>query len=588
MPTIPRNSLRWRLPTLITGLLLAALAVFGALAYSSARRVTTAAAFARLTSVAQQFAQLLGTSAQTRLREVAAVADNPALRAALHARSTAGDAAVRTALRPLGAGAQMRAVELRDSAGHTVVALDQPAALRGATPLPAKPAVLPFFARDDSVFYEVSAPVREGDRVIGYVVELHRLLTNGQNVQSLTSLVGSGSIMLIGNADGALWTDFQRPVHRSAIPTEGTEYTHDSARWLAASAAMRAAPWAIALEFPRDQVLAPVRSLVERLALVGVLVLAIGIVATWWLSRRITLPLGALTQAAEAIAGGTLSAEPPVIERADEIGRLGRSFSRMAESVRDAHDNLERQIAERTAELEHTVVQLRDAQDELVRKERLAILGQLSSGVGHELRNPLGVMTNAIYYLNATLTDAPPKVKEYLDILRTQVTLSERIVSDLLDFARVKPPQRMPVHLSDLLDLQLDRMAVPDSVRVERDIPPNLPLANVDPVQIGQVVLNLLTNAVQAMDGSGVLTLRAQATDGRVSLQVTDSGPGIPPENLGKIFEPLFTTKARGIGLGLSVSRTLARANDGEITAANGPGRGATFSLELPAQAHRA
>jgi len=101
-------------------------------------------------------------------------------------------------------------------------------------------------------------------------------------------------------------------------------------------------------------------------------------------------------------------------------------------------------------------------------------------------------------------------------------------------------------------------------------------------VQIGQVVFNLLTNAVQAMDGAGRIVIRARRENGSVHYEVADNGPGIAPENLGKIFEPLFTTKARGIGLGLAVSRTLARANDGDLTVTSAAGQGATFHLKLP------
>ena len=120
-------------------------------------------------------------------------------------------------------------------------------------------------------------------------------------------------------------------------------------------------------------------------------------------------------------------------------------------------------------------------------------------------------------------------------------------------------------------------------VRFDVDLPDELPPVDVDPVQIGQIVYNLLTNAVQAIGRNGTITLRAGAGDGSVALRVTDSGPGIPPELRDRIFEPLFTTKARGIGLGLAVSRSLARANGGDVVAESMPGAGATFSVAMPA-----
>jgi signal transduction histidine kinase len=193
-------------------------------------------------------------------------------------------------------------------------------------------------------------------------------------------------------------------------------------------------------------------------------------------------------------------------------------------------------------------------------------------------------MTNAVYYLEAVLTHSPDSVQEYLGILRTQIGLSEKIISDLLDYARVKPPQREHVSLEQLVQEQRGRVLPHDGVRVVTDFPADLEQVYIDRVQVGQIVLNLLTNAIQAMpDEGGTLTLRGRgvATDW-VVLDVEDTGSGIAPEAQEKVFEPLFTTKARGIGLGLAVSRGLAQANGGALTLVSTIGRGTTFSLRLP------
>src|SRR4029077_8149691 len=184
----------------------------------------------------------------------------------------------------------------------------------------------------------------------------------------------------------------------------------------------------------------------------------------------------------------------------DELGVLGDSFNNMAHVIEDSHHELEVRVAERTGELEAALGELRETQESLVRKEKLAMLGLLAGGVGHELRNPLGVMTNAIYYLGAVLKDAPAEIREYLDILRTQIKLSEKIVGDLLDFARIKPPKYESVSVRQIVDEQLERAGPLEGVNVKHDFPPELPLVRVDRVQIGQVVLNLITNALQAMN----------------------------------------------------------------------------------------
>jgi len=255
----------------------------------------------------------------------------------------------------------------------------------------------------------------------------------------------------------------------------------------------------------------------------------------------------------------------------------------MAREVRDSRHRLEHEAAERTRELRAALDQLATAQEAFARREKLAVLGQLAGGVGHELRNPLGVMSNAIYYLDAIQPDAPENVRNYLNLLRQQVELSTKIINDLLDFSRVAPAQRRAVELAAIVDEQLARIPAMPGVRFDVDLPDELPPVDVDPVQIGQIVYNLLTNAVQAIGRNGTITLRAGAGDGSVALRVTDSGPGIPPELRDRIFEPLFTTKARGIGLGLAVSRSLARANGGDVVAESMPGAGATFSVAMPA-----
>jgi signal transduction histidine kinase len=210
------------------------------------------------------------------------------------------------------------------------------------------------------------------------------------------------------------------------------------------------------------------------------------------------------------------------------------------------------------------------------------MLGQLASGVGHELRNPLGVMANAVYYLEMVQENPPADVQEYHGILRSQIGLAEKIVGDLLDFSRVRPPRRDVVAAADLVEAQRARLAVPPGVTVRADVPGDLPVVSVDAVQIGQILFNLLVNAVQVLEGrGGTVTIGVTAGESHLALHVADDGPGVPPELRAKIFEPLFTTKARGIGLGLAVSRSLAEANGGALTL-DDRGDGARFTLTLP------
>jgi PAS domain S-box-containing protein len=245
-------------------------------------------------------------------------------------------------------------------------------------------------------------------------------------------------------------------------------------------------------------------------------------------------------------------------------------------ALKEYSERLEEMVEERTQEL-------RDAQETLVRQEKLAVLGQLAGGVGHELRNPLGAISNAVYFLNMVLEEPAPEVKETLEILEKEVTTSEKIITDLLDFARAKAPTRRKVNVNHVVQKAVSRIAVPDNVEVVSQLDETLPIILADPDQLGQVFGNIALNAVQAMPEGGRLVVKTGVVSPEwVAVSFTDTGVGIPEENLDKLFEPLFTTKAKGIGLGMAVTRTLVEGHEGTIEVESEVGVGTTFTVRLP------
>jgi PAS domain S-box-containing protein len=248
------------------------------------------------------------------------------------------------------------------------------------------------------------------------------------------------------------------------------------------------------------------------------------------------------------------------------------AYEGAAEDVTETR-RVQQALVERTRALEA-------AQEELVRKERLAILGQLAGGVSHELRNPLGVIKNSVYYLRM-VTPEDDRVRKHLQILEREVASATRIVTDLLDFARTTPPVRLPVDLNEVVREVLDRTPLPATVRVNLALAEALPPLAIDRHQVGLVLGNLVRNAAQAMPEGGVLTIRTAAAEDGPLVAVEDTGPGIPPERIEKIFEPLYTTKAKGIGLGLAVAKSLADANGGRILVESEPGRGSCFTVRF-------
>jgi len=246
------------------------------------------------------------------------------------------------------------------------------------------------------------------------------------------------------------------------------------------------------------------------------------------------------------------------------------------EQLKEYSEQLEERVEQRTKEL-------REAQEQVVRREKLAVLGQLAGGVGHELRNPLGAIKNATYFLNMALEKPDPEVKEILEILEKEVGTCERIISSLLDFARAKPPVRRNAEINDLLQEVLARTAVPNNIEVLQEINETLPKILADPDQLGQVFENIILNGIQAMTKGGQLTIKCEApASGRVSVSITDTGAGISEEQLGKLFEPLYTAKARGIGLGLAVVKTLVEGHGGTIEVESEMEKGSTFTVKLP------
>jgi GAF domain-containing protein len=286
--------------------------------------------------------------------------------------------------------------------------------------------------------------------------------------------------------------------------------------------------------------------------------------------------LGVLTS--HATQAGTIFTE-------DHLALLTSFANQAAVAIENArlYDALRRTSEELEFRVEARTRELREAHEELVRRERLALVGQLAGGVGHELRNPLGAIGNAVYYLRMRLGGGDDmKVQKHLAILETEVRRANKIVTDLLDFSRVKQPRRAPAQLNAIIRDILARQPRPSSVKLELDLIESLPPILVDLDQVGQVFLNLVINAIEAMPDGGSLTIRTRSTSDAVVASVSDTGIGIPPENLEKIFQPLFTTKTKGIGLGLAVSRQLIDANGGALSVESQIGKGSTFTAIFP------
>jgi signal transduction histidine kinase len=216
------------------------------------------------------------------------------------------------------------------------------------------------------------------------------------------------------------------------------------------------------------------------------------------------------------------------------------------------------------------------------RAERLAAIGQVAAGVAHELRNPLNVVKTSVYYLVNARNPNPQKTAEHLARIERHVALADNVITALSSFAKMPVPNLRPFSVADCLREALETNELPPSVRVVEDCAA-LPPALGDPDQLRIVFANLIRNARDAMPQGGTLTFSGRTLGANVEVDVADNGTGITPENLARITEPLFSTKARGLGLGLAIARAILEKNNGNFRVRSTPGQGTTFTVTLTA-----
>src|SRR5271157_235842 len=221
-------------------------------------------------------------------------------------------------------------------------------------------------------------------------------------------------------------------------------------------------------------------------------------------------------------------------------------------------------------------------QEQLIISEKLAAVGQLAGAFSHDIRNPLAVIENSICFLKMRLKEnSDEKVTRHLNILEQEINYANLMVNDLLDFTRKTPPRFKTNNLNKVIKNAISTVSVPDNIKVIfrlDKIPPML----IDETQVQRVFTNLILNAVQAMPDGGELTAETLRHNGFAEVTLSDTGVGIPEENLQKIFAPLFSTKANGIGLGLNICKQIVDGHGGDITVRSRHGAGSTFTVRLP------
>jgi two-component system NtrC family sensor kinase len=299
----------------------------------------------------------------------------------------------------------------------------------------------------------------------------------------------------------------------------------------------------------------------NRVALIALVCIVLAGVIAVPIAQIITQPITELLQAHRRLAQGDMTVRVQAYGNG-ELAVLGRSFNSMVET-------------------------LHRTQQELLHAEKLASMGQLAAGVAHEINNPLGTI---LLFSDMIYKEAPeddPR-RDDLKMIINETTRCKAIVADLLNFARQQEVLAQETDIHALLEKIMEGVRLQpifNKVEFVRQFDPALPLIQADPGQLQQVFINLLNNAAEAMEGGGIITLATRPVDSNwVEIKVTDTGCGIPEENLGKLFIPFFTTKppGKGTGLGLSIVYGIVKMHRGQITIQSQVGKGTTFTITLP------
>jgi two-component system NtrC family sensor kinase len=296
----------------------------------------------------------------------------------------------------------------------------------------------------------------------------------------------------------------------------------------------------------------------------------VSLIVSYFMAQRILVPIFKLVDASKAVAGGDLEAKVE-IKTNDELEYLADSFNAMALALKKRDEQLKE-----------------FATQKIMASERLALIGQLSANVAHELNNPLtGIVTYSHLILEDTDGDDPKKAS--IEKIVGQATRCRDIIRGLLDFSRQRKPDKVLSNINTVMDQCLsfvENQALFLNIELQKNFQEDLPMIVIDPSQVERVIMNMIINAAEAMDGDGQLTLttRSGPKSESVELEFKDNGPGISEENIEKIFDPFFTTKdvGHGTGLGLAISYGVVKAHNGTISVESEIGKGTTFIVRLP------
>lgn len=616
---MPRLSLQYRLPLLISALLVALVVIGSVLAYREVRRAAVEAAEQRLERMARQLADLTRRSMAASLRRAAEVAqDRDLLPARISGSSTFREEAALDALRRLVSSDTALPAEVWDGSGAVLVSIgaypegwgaETREAARSRIVVGDSGAYSPPFVVGSAAYTWVAMPIREAGRQVGTLAQIGRVGTPNSS-QGITNLIGPGADVFLADPAGSVWVTLDGDVvspRASLPPSELAEYPgpNGEAR-LAFAAGIPGQPFQIIAGIPVDHVLARPTVFLRRLLGAAALLVLLGAVGAWAVSRRIVRPLKELSVAADEIAAGRYGRRVE-LRRRDEIGDLGRAFSAMAADIEETHTALRGQVEEARTLAERLEAANRRLTEAKREAETAAAAAEMANRakseflatMSHEVRTPINAIIGyadlLLHEIEGPLTDGQ---RAQLERLRLGSRHLIALVDEVLDLARIESGTlrvESSVGRADHAVAAAEAVVRPAAERkgltLETRVEPALRFRG-DPRRVEQILINLLGNAVKFTGTGGEVRIEATRVDGdgRAGFVVRDTGIGIPADQQEEIFKPFvqiesgLTRAHDGAGLGLSISRELARMMEGDLTVSSRPGEGSRFELRLPAE----
>jgi signal transduction histidine kinase len=588
-------SLQLKLPLLMSVVLALVLAVTVVATYATLRSYAVWRVQDRLLRASRQIASLAAAGIATQQARYAGIVGDSALRRALRTGQMTPAARTALARAPLPTDSGLP-VELWTADGRRIAVLgDDVRAALTAAPRPELPepiastmarpgaradslVVTPLYSEGERSFLWYVVPVRDGRSVIGYLTHQRRIAANPQTQRTLRELSGDSVSLHWRNADARYWANV---VGRPTPPFTDIDSAATSARAPDGTAVLfheemiPGTPLVVGLSVPERTALAAPQRSAQRLLLIGILSLVAGTLAAWVIGRRVSRPVVDVARAAEALGRGDYDVRVP--ETGDqEARRLAASFNTMASEISAARAALERQTREAQA--------ANSAKSEFL------------TTMSHELRTPLNAIGGYVDLLDMELR-GPVTDEQRRDLQRIKTSQQHLLglISSVLDLSRIESGQlsyeRVPIAVEQFL-AGLDALVGPQaaakkiSLRHELRVPHLAVLA--DREKLRQVMINLLSNAIRHTPPGGVITMIAEPRGNRIAIEVEDTGPGIPTERRETVFEPFvqlgrsLSQTREGLGLGLAISRDLARGMGGDLTVEEGAGGGARFVVTLP------